>query len=577
MASSLRAHASQSKPYWQEELASRAATQGPLNSMPPADSRLPPVEASDGANAGAGQAGGTQPKPQTVSQQLPQPMSSGELEAKLRSALPPKHSQGLPPMPQQASSADGSQSEQMQRSLAPRTMLVTPLAPAARRVSAPGQPSRPRSTPPQGDPGQAGASGQLSRPGSAAHLSDPVQPISLEQPTSLEQPSRPSSATEMLQLPPPSGMARLPSLHSMQPNDQRSSMQPASFGMGQHLQQGPETSAQSLLWLQSGHADSTPSLSAQQSTVTPYIAQHQDGLQDRPLQQEQAEQSTHSQHMRFAAEMQQQQQHLGVSSHDATPASYASHSVALGIPAAHMHNTGMTGDSAYSVLPNLAMHSSWMPNPAAYNTNHMPQQLPMHEQHEAFRQQEQCHMGQSMPVPLSHHSGMPGPMQAVQLPAGSLAQLHPANSVEVQQHQHEVASMAPRRGRAPPGFPQALQDEHRPLQDMLAQLQLPKQHEQQQGWPLEDQPMQQSLSQPHNEPMPWLPNAPPDQVFHVPVPESSLPAPERMRHIRPQPQKGDLASCHQHASSSCTLLLMHTSFTLLCLAAPRNSQTPHKR
>ncbi len=598
MGPSLRAHAGQSKPYWQEGLASRAATQGALNSKPPADNHLPPEEAAASADAGAGQGGDPQPKPQTVSQQLPQQMSPAEPEAKPRSAVPPKHSQGLPPMPQPASSADGPQSEQMQRGLAPRTMLVTPLAPAARRVSASGQPSWPSSTPQQGDPQQAGASGQLSRPGSTVHLSASVQPGTFQQPGSLEQPNRPGSAKEMLQLPPPVSTERLPSLNSIQLNAQTSSMQAASFGRGQHLQQGPDISAhQDTLaaeWHRGGQADSRPSQSAQQLTGIPSAAQHQ----ERPLHGEQAEESMHSQHMHFAAEMaqpQQQQQHLGVS-YDAPAASYASHSVALGIPAAHMHNTGMAANPAYSVLPSLAMHSSWMPH-AACATNHMPQQLPMHEQHDAFRQQKQHHVGQPMPVPLSHQSGVPGPMQAAQLPADSLLQLHPASSAEGQpeqhyvgqpmlvplshqsgvpdpmqaaqlpagslpqphpasstegqQEQHEVASVAPRRVRAPPGFLRAPQVEPRPLQDMLAQLQLPERYEQQ-DWPMEDLPMQQPLSQPQDGPMPWLPNAPPNQVPHVPVPDSSVPAPERMRHIRPQPQKGDLAS-------SCLNAYIHTA------------------
>ena len=41
--------------------------------------------------------------------------------------------------------------------------------------------------------------------------------------------------------------------------------------------------------------------------------------------------------------------------------------------------------------------------------------------------------------------------------------------------QHEPASTALKRVRAPPGFSQAPQDETRPLQDVLAQLQLPEQ------------------------------------------------------------------------------------------------------
>ena len=609
----MRDNGGQSKPYWQEGLASRATTQGALISMPPADGPLPPEEPAAVAAAAAGQAGDPQPKPQTASQQLPQPMYSGELEGKLRSAVAPKHSQGLPPMPKQATSAEGPQAEQMQRSLAPHTMLVTPLAPAARRLSASGQPSRPGSTPQQGDSGQPG---QLSQPGSAAHLSGPVQPDGSEQPSSSEQPTRPGSATEMLQLPPPLSTQRLPSLHSMQLNDQTPSMQPTSFSMGQHLQHGPEAPAQhdtqTADWY-GGQADSRPSLSAQQLGGTPFLAQHQDAFQQGPSQGEQAEESTHSQHIRFAAEMaqqQQQQQQHPVSYHDAPDASYASHSVALGIPAAHMHNTGMTENPAYSVLPSLAMHTSWTP-PAAYATYHMPQPLLMHEQHElfrqqeqhsvgqpmpvplshqssmpaptwaaqqppassAFRQQEQQHVGQPMPVPLNHQSSMPAPVQAAQLPAGSLARLHPGSSAEGRPEQHEPASTALKRVRAPPGFSQAPQDETRPLQDVLAQLQLPEQRAPK-SWPVQDQPMQQPLSQPQDEPMPWLPNAPAKHVPHVPAPDSSFPAPERIRPIRPQPQKGDPAFSNQHAPTlSCVLLLRHPNPTLLRLAAPRTPLT----
>ena len=76
------------------------------------------------------------PSPRQRHSSSPSQCTLESLRASSAQQWRPSTARGLPPMPKQATSAEGPQAEQMQRSLAPHTMLVTPLAPAARRLSA---------------------------------------------------------------------------------------------------------------------------------------------------------------------------------------------------------------------------------------------------------------------------------------------------------------------------------------------------------------------------------------------------------------------------------------------------------
>ena len=531
---SLWAHASPSKPYWHE--AARAATQGALSTVPPPNRQTPPENASASAASAAGQTCAPQQVPQTEAQPLLPPVTSEQPEATISSAAVAKHHQGLPPMPQQAFAALGLQSEQMQRSLAPRTMLVTPLAPSARRASASGQPSQSGST-----ARQCNFEQELRRPGSAVECGGPLQP------GRFDQPGHPGSAAEMAQPSPPLGAQHLPSLHSMQLNAQVSPMQPASVSTGQHSQHGHEAFTQHNAPAAGGYrctpSYGMPSMSAQHSAGHLNSAQAKGFFQEGPLQGEPG-QGTHSQHMHFPAGVaQQQQQQPGVSYHGATAASHATPSIALGISAAHMRSMDITGSPGYAVVPSMAMHSSWTP-PALCAPEEMLQQP--HEQQDGLRQQQSHHVG--LPVPFSHLGSMPAPMQAVQIPAHSLAEPYPASSGGSWQEQHDGAGMAPRRARAPPGFPQASQDIGRPLQEVPAQLQLPSWHEQQ-GYADRHHHEQHPLSHPQDTPMPWLPSALANHGPHVPAPNSRPPAPGPM-HLRPnQPLNCERSFCHHHATS----------------------------
>lgn len=517
---STSAHVGQSKPYWHKELAARAAAQGALSSMPTCDSHLSPRKASASAASAAGHAEDAQ------------------------QAVPSRHSQRLPLMPKQTDSELGSWPEQMQQSLAPRTMLVTPLAPSARRASATGQPSRAGSALQQCDPSHAGTFG---------HLSGPVQP------GGLERPRRHGSAAEMAQLPPSLSSQHLPSLRGLQLEGQVPARQPASASIGQQWQDGQEGSAQQYAPAagqdRGGQSDSRPSMSAQHTAGTPNIAQSEGAFQEWPSQQ--AGLSTYNQHAPFAGGMEQQQQpQPAVFSYGAPAASYASPSLALGIPAAHMHSMDSAGYPAYTGVPSMALHSSWAP-PALCAPGHMPQQLPLNQQQDALREQHHQHVKQA--VPLNHLGGMPAPLQAAQMPGDRLPEPHPASRADGWQAQHEGPSVEARRAMAPPGFPRAPQAVPRARQDVLKHLQEPERSEHQ-GWTFEDHLVHQPLTQPRDEAaMPWLPHAPANHAHPVPAPQSSLPAPVQRQHIRPQPQKGDLSFSHQHDSNSCFLL---------CLAAP---------
>ena len=508
--------------------------------MPPCDSHLPAETASTSAGSAAGHAGAPQQAPQTVSQQSFQPINSKELEAKLCSSGPSMHRQRLPPMPEQTDSVPGLRSEQMQQSLAPRTLLVTPLAPSARRASASGQPSRAGSALQQCDPEQAGASGHLSGPSSTVLPSGSVRHGGLGQ---LRQPS---SAAEMAQLPPPPSSQDLPSLHGLQLEAQMPATQPPLVSIGQQWQDGQEGSTQHRTpaagqdW--GGQSHSRPSMSAQRTAGAPNTAQIEGSFQ-WPVQQ--AGQGTCSQHMPFAAGMELQQQ-PAVFSYGAPAASYASQSLALGIPAAHMHSMDITGHQAYTGVPSMALHSSWL-TPALCAPGQMPQQLPLNQQQDAPREQHHQHVEQ--PMPLNHLGGVLAPMRAAQMPDDRLAEHHAASGADRWQAQHEGPSIEARRTMAPPGFPQAPQAVPGAQQDMLQQLQRPELSDQQ-GWAFEDQAnraprhvVHQPLSQPRDSQpaMPWLPNDPASHAHPVPVPDSILPAPARMQHVRPQPQKGDLS------------------------------------
>ena len=353
---------------------------------------------------------------------------------------------------------------------------------------------------------------------------------------------------EIAQHPPPLSAQHLPSSHGARLNAQGSAVQLATAHMAQHLQHGQEMSSQQEMPPGGrdgeGYPVGIPNMREQHSAGTSDGAQNGGGFQEAPWQKHHAGQRAQSQHMHSAAGLAQQQQQ-GISYHVASDASYASHAIALGIPAAHMHSTCNTGNPAHAMVPSLAMPNAWMP-PAVSATGQMLAQLPFSEQQDApWQQQHQC-MGQA--ITPSHLSGMLGPMPDAQLPASNLAQPDPAISHDSWQEQQVhrrlegVASAAPRRARAPPGFPKASRDMSRPLQEVLSQLQMPGRSEQQ-GWAAEVSHVQQPLSPMQDMPMPWLPLSPANGGPHFPAPGSGLPSPGPAHSRLPQPHEGKL-SCH---------------------------------
>ena len=482
---------SKSKPYWHEALAARAAMQAAPRSMPPVASQIPISGAPTHGASEPGQAGAANQGPQTAAQRSQKSLSLQETEARPQTVAFYTNGRSLPPLPQQPGSALSTGADQMQRSLASRTVLVTPLAPSARasRASAPysrpdsaaqqsslehpssaarhdnlgqhsafRQPIRPVAAVQQGGSGPPGAPGQHGHTSSVARedrLGQPVHPAiagsnpqqgRAKKPAALERYKHPDSGPQEGQGPPVLSSQHLAISQTLHLDAQKPAVQDQT---AQHaLQSGQEPSSQQETlapgkgW--GGQQSAAQSMPGQHAAATSTLAERHAGLQDKPAHREHALQSTCTQpppHPPGTAQHLFQQHHPSATPQHAPAAAhrahYADQSVALGIPAELIPSAHSTGSSPYMPLFSGPLLSAWMPH-APEPPHQMSQQMSWQAQHSAFGGEmhhltalQQHHMPQ--PAPFSHLSGMPAPMQSAQISADFLAQQHRANGDDSRQ------------------------------------------------------------------------------------------------------------------------------------------------
>ena len=455
------------KPYWQAATA-RAAGTGiavPDSHHSQGGSPFPTVSEQEPAQARSQQPQG--PLQENGSRQMPEPV--------LPFAGMSQQSGGRPAVSWQPQPA----SEQVPGSLAPRTVLVTPAAPTARRSGSSGQPSRPgpAAQEPQGLP--SGLSSQHLRPLSDIQVVPPSS-ASLNPPTA---PSAVQRRAENGPEPPEfSSIPRLPHHHMPQPEQQAQERQ---TGLG--VLPGSQSAAQAQArlarpvygsqgWLRDHLVPNAPasrSLSAggaeliAQGSALELPGQHtavlqiHAGMEQSSPQQKQAGQSTHAQPLFSAGVMPQPLQDPQpsrvphqefVRTQAPAPASY---------PVAFTHPAHSA--AAQPALPSMAPQSAAAP--AAASTPHTAAQPPAPacspQSSRRERQQLMADVEAWNPAIIA-----PAPMQRAQEPLPINLQPLPASSAgTLPQEQHAPsgtgvgARPSSAREKPPPGFPAASQQD----------------------------------------------------------------------------------------------------------------------
>lgn len=171
-------------------------------SMPPVASQIAISGAPTPGASEPGQAGAADQGPQTAAQHSQKSLSLQEIEAGPQTVALFTNGKSLPPLPQQPGSALSTQADQVQRSLASRTVLVTPLAPSARASRASAPPSRPDSTAQQSSLEHPSSAAQHDNLGQHSAFGQPTRPVAAvqkggpRQPGASRQPSRTASAAQ---------------------------------------------------------------------------------------------------------------------------------------------------------------------------------------------------------------------------------------------------------------------------------------------------------------------------------------------------------------------------------------------
>ena len=455
------------RPYWQAATARAAATgaeipdsyQSQGGSSFPAVSEQGPAQARSQQPQGALQENGSRKAPEPV----------------LRFAGMSLQSEGRPVVPRQPWPA----SEQLPGSLAPRTVLVTPAAPTARRAGSSGQPSRPGNAAeePQGQP--SGLSSQHLRPLLDTHVDLPRSALLNHPPA----PSAVQRAAENGPEPPePSSLPRLPH-HFMPQHEQQAQQSQTGLGVLPGSQSAAQAQARlarpaygSQGWLRDHLVPDAPasqSLSAggaeriAQGSGLELPGQHTAALQthagmERPSpQQKQAGQSTHAQQPVFAGIMPQPLQDPQpsrvphqefVRTQAAVPASY---------PVAFTHPAHSA--ATQPALSSMASQSAAVP--AAASAPHTAAQPPAPawspESSRRGRQQLMADVEARNPAIIA-----PAPVQRAQAPLPMHVQPLPASSAgtvprEPHAPSEREAGVRPSsaREKPPPGFPVASQQD----------------------------------------------------------------------------------------------------------------------